>query len=104
MQAIALAERSGAAGIEPTVAAERAWNETVQRRMEGTVWTAGGCESWYIDSKGRNTTLWPDFSFRFRRELAHLEPAEYRLLAKPVADPVPGTLERGGALLQARAE
>ena len=87
LQALELADRSGAAAIEPTAEAERAWNDRVQRRMEGTVWTAGGCESWYIDSKGKNTTLWPDFSYRFRRELAELEPAEYRLL--PAEAPAP---------------
>ena len=87
LQALELADRSGAAAIEPTAEAERAWNEGVQRGMQGTVWTAGGCESWYTDSKGKNTTLWPDFSYRFRRELADLEPAEYRLV--PAESPAP---------------
>src|SRR5206468_1441149 len=34
------------------------WNERIQAKMEGTVWTEGGCASWYLDAKGRNTTLW----------------------------------------------
>jgi cyclohexanone monooxygenase len=34
--------------------------------MAKTIWTTGGCASWYLDSHGRNTTLWPDFTFRFR--------------------------------------
>ena len=28
----------------------------------------GGCASWYLDAHGNNTTLWPDFTFRFRRQ------------------------------------
>jgi hypothetical protein len=38
----------------------------VQRRMKRTVWSTGGCESWYIDAHGRNTTLWPRTTFAFR--------------------------------------
>lgn len=29
------------------------------------MWNACGCASWYIDRNGRNTTLWPDFAWRF---------------------------------------
>jgi hypothetical protein len=45
--------------------------------MKGTVWLEGGCSSWYLDRKGRNTTLWPDFTFRFRRELSSFDATEY---------------------------
>ena len=31
----------------------------IQRRMKRTVWTRGGCSSWYLDEHGRNTVLWP---------------------------------------------
>ena len=34
-------------------------------RMQGTVWLEGGCASWYLDANGLNTSLWPDFAFRF---------------------------------------
>ena len=59
-------------------------------RMEGTVWTAGGCASWYIDRTGRNTTLWPGFTFRFRRLLRRFD-AESYVCAPPVrsAEPAP---------------
>ena len=56
---------------------EEAWNAQVQRAMRGTVWTAGGCASWYLDSKGRNTTLWPDFTFRFRRLVRRFDVESY---------------------------
>ena len=70
--------RAGAIGaIEPRAEAQRTWNAAVQRRMEGTVWLAGGCSSWYLDRNGLNTTLWPGFSFRFRRALRRFDPAEY---------------------------
>ncbi|HEV2802475.1 MAG TPA: NAD(P)/FAD-dependent oxidoreductase [Pyrinomonadaceae bacterium] len=71
--------RQGASAIEPRPEAQSAYVAEVQRRMEGTVWVAGGCASWYLDRTGRNSTLWPDFSWRFRRRVARLRPAEYAL-------------------------
>ncbi len=88
-------EARGAAEIEVRAEAEHAFNEQVQRRMQGTVWTSGGCASWYLDDTGRNTTLWPDFTFRFRARAREVAPAEHdfrgpRPLA-PVAEPVLGS-------------
>ena len=37
------------------------FDEGLQRRMGRTVWLSG-CQSWYLDATGRNTTLWPGFS------------------------------------------
>jgi hypothetical protein len=44
--------------------------------MSGTVWLEGGCSSWYLDANGLNTSLWPDFSFRFAQEMRRFDPAE----------------------------
>jgi cation diffusion facilitator CzcD-associated flavoprotein CzcO len=74
--------RRGASAIEPRAEAQSAYVNEVQKRMEGTVWVAGGCASWYLDSTGRNSTLWPDFSWRFRRRVARLDPDEYVLSFK----------------------
>jgi cation diffusion facilitator CzcD-associated flavoprotein CzcO len=78
MGALEHMEASRIGTVEPRLEAQRAWNEDVQRRMQGTVWTAGGCKSWYLDSKGLNTTLWPGFAFRFRHALTRFDPGEYR--------------------------
>jgi cation diffusion facilitator CzcD-associated flavoprotein CzcO len=53
-------------------------NERLQRRMRGTVWSTG-CRSWYLDAEGRNPTLWPDWTWRFRRRTARFEESEYVL-------------------------
>ena len=79
LAALELMRRRGADSIEPRREAQSAFVEEVRRRMEGTVWIAGGCASWYLDSTGRNSTLWPDFSWRFRRRVARLDPDEYLL-------------------------
>ena len=45
---------------------QRRYNAELQRRMQGTVWSTG-CKSWYLDQDGKNFTLWPGFSFSYRR-------------------------------------
>jgi cation diffusion facilitator CzcD-associated flavoprotein CzcO len=77
--ALRLMRRTGARTIEPTADAQAAYVRAVDRRMRGTVWTSGGCRSWYLDRTGRNSTLWPDFSFRFRRRVERVDPRDYRL-------------------------
>jgi hypothetical protein len=47
--------------------------------MHGTVWTAGRCASWYLDETGRNTTLWPSFSYKFRRLTSEFDEASYEV-------------------------
>ncbi|MBD0327260.1 MAG: NAD(P)/FAD-dependent oxidoreductase, partial [Pyrinomonadaceae bacterium] len=79
MAALKYMWRRGANAIEPRPEAQAAYVAEVQKRMEGTVWIAGGCASWYLDSTGRNSTIWPDFSWRFRRRIARLNRNDYVL-------------------------
>jgi hypothetical protein len=67
----------GWAAVEPRQRAFQRWNAGLQRRMKRTVWTRGGCDSWYLDEHGRNTTLWPKSTFTFRRELARFDADAY---------------------------
>lgn len=65
---------------------ERTFNEQLQRELEGSVWTSGGCMSWYIDENGRNATVWPGFTWRYRQRLRHFRPADYRLSTRTARD------------------
>ncbi len=58
---------------------QRRFNDDLQRRLEGTVWTSGGCVSWYLDANGRNSTVWPGFTWPYRRRTRHFNPADYEL-------------------------
>src|SRR3954453_6010560 len=64
------------ADVRPEV--EAAYHAEIQRRMQGTVWSTG-CSSWYQDAQGNNPTLWPDWTWRFRRRTARFNPKEYVL-------------------------
>lgn len=45
--------------------AQRIYNDEIQQKLNGTVWESG-CVSWYRTKDGKNTTIWPDFTFKFR--------------------------------------
>ncbi len=72
--------------LEPTAAAQQAWVDDVQRRMEPTVWATGGCASWYLDDHGRNVTLWPRATFMFRRLLARFDRENYQTVTPSGVD------------------
>ncbi|MGA5423561.1 flavin-containing monooxygenase [Streptomyces lavendulocolor] len=70
----------GGAALAARPSAVAAWNRRVQARMERTVWKAGGCDSWYLDANGRNTTLWPGTTSEFRRATKAVDLSEYEVV------------------------
>jgi hypothetical protein len=72
-------KRRGAASFDVRPDVQAAYNANLQERMRGSVWTDGGCNSWYIDKNGKNTTLWPGFSWELRLRTRRFKPAEYSL-------------------------
>jgi cation diffusion facilitator CzcD-associated flavoprotein CzcO len=77
LEALKFKERSHVRRLEVTAEAVEKFTDEVQSKMKGTVWTMGGCASWYLDDQGRNTTLWPDHTWRFRRLTKSFDPAAY---------------------------
>ena len=77
---------AGIHALEVRSDAYRCWNDAVQGRMPRTVWSSGGCTSWYIDRNGLATTVWPDFTWRFRRLTRTFDPAAYRAVAPGVTE------------------
>jgi cation diffusion facilitator CzcD-associated flavoprotein CzcO len=52
----------------------------IYRRLEGTVWQSGGCQSWYQDQRtGDNTTIWPGSVVAYARRTRAVSPADYEL-------------------------
>jgi cation diffusion facilitator CzcD-associated flavoprotein CzcO len=54
------------------------YNKKIQSQFKGTVW-ASGCKSWYLDSNGKNTTLYPQLTTKFREELKKVDWEDYEL-------------------------
>jgi cation diffusion facilitator CzcD-associated flavoprotein CzcO len=81
--------RDGTRTVEVRAEAQRDWNAEIDRMTEGTVWVSGGCQSYYIDRNGHNATLWPTFTYPFRRRLARFDHEAYELEAPPAREPAP---------------
>jgi cation diffusion facilitator CzcD-associated flavoprotein CzcO len=70
-------DRVGAATVAPTVEAQARSVAEVDRDTDGSVWSVGGCISWYLDATGRNSVLWPGSVRAYQRRLAHFDPGDY---------------------------
>jgi cation diffusion facilitator CzcD-associated flavoprotein CzcO len=79
LDALSLMRTRGVGVLEVTPEAQRRYNEKLQHAMKDTVWTTGGCASWYIDRNGLNTTLWPGWTWDYRRKTRRFDPAPYVL-------------------------
>ncbi|HEU4533234.1 MAG TPA: NAD(P)/FAD-dependent oxidoreductase, partial [Polyangiaceae bacterium] len=79
----------GLKAVEVRRGAQDAYNRGLQRRLAGTVWARGGCTSWYQTRAGKNTTLWPGYTFEFRRRTRRFDPRDYEL------EPLGPARERG---------
>jgi cation diffusion facilitator CzcD-associated flavoprotein CzcO len=67
------------ASVEVRRDVQEAWNERVQAALAGTVWNAGGCQSYYLDANGTNSTIYPWTTIDLRRRTAHFDPSDYLL-------------------------
>lgn len=56
--------------------AQAAYNARIQERLKNTVW-ATGCMSWYLTRSGKNTTVWPGFTFEYRWRTRRFDPGSY---------------------------
>jgi cation diffusion facilitator CzcD-associated flavoprotein CzcO len=77
--ALRFMRKHGLHTVEVRREVQERFNERIQARLQGTVWNSGGCASWYLDQNGRNTTIWPGFTWPFRRRTRHFKASDYRL-------------------------
>jgi cation diffusion facilitator CzcD-associated flavoprotein CzcO len=77
VQALRHMDRTGATSFDVRSETQAAFNEDVQARLGASVWTDGGCRSWYLDPDGGTSVLWPGSTFRFRKALRRFDPSDY---------------------------
>ncbi len=73
--------RRGVTSIDVRPQVQQAYSNEMQTALADTVW-GSGCASWYLDKEGRNTTLWPTFTFSFKKRTSHFDPASYTMLTR----------------------
>ncbi len=78
IDALRVMDEQGFAEFEVRPDAMAAYNAQIQSKLPGTVWMSG-CASWYLDADGKNTTIWPDFTWRFRHRTRRFDTKAYTL-------------------------
>jgi cation diffusion facilitator CzcD-associated flavoprotein CzcO len=87
--ALDLMSERGIASVDVRPDVQQAYNEHIQRKLTPTVWNTGGCKSWYLDKNGHNSTIWPDYTFKFARRLKRFDLESYYQELQPSEHPSP---------------
>jgi cation diffusion facilitator CzcD-associated flavoprotein CzcO len=67
--------------------AQKQFNDNLQERLKGTVWTSG-CQSWYQQADGRNVVIWPGTTWRYQQELKAIDENAYEWVRLTINDQV----------------
>jgi cation diffusion facilitator CzcD-associated flavoprotein CzcO len=73
------------AAVDVDAAVQARFVEDVERRLQGTVWQDGGCSSWYKDSHGKVTAVWPGAAAAYVKAVKVADLRDYRVLARQAA-------------------
>jgi cation diffusion facilitator CzcD-associated flavoprotein CzcO len=68
--------------IEVRQSVQDADQDVIEKRLAGTVWQDGGCDSWYKDEHGRVSTIWPGGAASYQRALRVTDLQDYRVLGR----------------------
>lgn len=79
MDALRLMRSRGITSIEVRADEQRAYTRRYTSQLARTVWSTGGCTSWYQDADGVASTNWPAATLAYRRAVRHFDPAPYEL-------------------------
>ncbi|MDN5758780.1 MAG: NAD(P)/FAD-dependent oxidoreductase [Tomitella sp.] len=79
VDAVGSIARNGIGTVEVRRDVQHEYNRDLQNQLASSVWMTGGCASWYLDKHGNNTTLWPGFTFDFRRQTKKFDVDAYHV-------------------------
>lgn len=64
--------------VEVLSDSQASWNNQLAKTLKRSVWNAGGCQSWYLHpTSGRNTTLWPHTTIRYKHLTKRFDASDY---------------------------
>ncbi|MGC6511852.1 MAG: flavin-containing monooxygenase [Parvibaculales bacterium] len=80
ISALTQMQRKGLTRIAPRQDQQDAYSRSIQEGLKGMVWN-GNCASWYKNGirgeTDQNSTLWPHSTYRYMREMNHIDLSEY---------------------------
>jgi cation diffusion facilitator CzcD-associated flavoprotein CzcO len=75
-KALKYMKNQGIESLEVKQDDENQFSDKLHTRMGKSVWTSG-CASWYLDASGKNTTVWPSFTFDYVLQTRAFNPSVY---------------------------
>jgi hypothetical protein len=86
LRCMAALEERGARCADVRPEAQASFNAELQPRLSRSV-RASGCQSWYLDDQGRNSTLWPGFTFELWLRALTFDPLHHVFDPEPARQP-----------------
>lgn len=59
--------------------------QSFQNRMKNSSWLSG-CQSWYLNADGTNSTMWPGFSFEYVLRVRKMDMSAYNIVSEGSAE------------------
>ena len=69
-------DKHGWKSVEVKEDAQSQYNASIHAKLGDSVWQTG-CKSWYVNENGKNTTLWPGFTWQFRQQTKRFDAGQY---------------------------
>ncbi|TCO52817.1 flavin-containing monooxygenase [Actinocrispum wychmicini] len=79
IDAVNTINKRGLASVEVQSDVQERYNEFVEKAIEGTAWDPATCNSWYVDSTGRNPSLWPMKTSKFTKSTKKFDVQAYQV-------------------------
>jgi cation diffusion facilitator CzcD-associated flavoprotein CzcO len=76
LDAFSMFKREQLRWVDVKANVQRHFNDGIQGRLKSTIWQTG-CQSWYLRPDGKNTTVWPGFTFEYRNRLRKFDIENY---------------------------
>ncbi len=77
-QAVKFMKNQGVDCLEVKQEDENQFTDKLHARMNKSVWSSG-CASWYLDANGKNTSVWPSFTFDYILQARTFNPDIYEV-------------------------
>ena len=80
MDALKLMREKTLRSVEVHPDKQALYNRELQGKAQRAIWSVGGCKSWYLHPvSGKNVTLWPGFTWQYRRDTRRFDAQAYLL-------------------------
>lgn len=76
VQCIKILRRNGYKYLDVKDEVQGNYNSEIQKKLEHTVWNSG-CVSWYQTPEGKNTSIWPGFTFQYWKRMKKMKTEDF---------------------------